>query len=478
MRAQYQHKALAALLSLVLVFVGVSHASAVPIFHICDAPGNQSAPALFGHEAVWVDGRNGGSLADIYYADLNAGTSRAIAEDQFRAFGPKLSAAWITWGATSSDAPSGVRFLSRAGASSGLVPDLAASFWRFGLDGDLVAASDAGAERIVVHDLKTGAQTTVLTGPSPSGARIEYPWMVWSEGEGPRFVVAYNLQTAQRFAITKGSNSLSDPDISGTRVVWQDVTANAIRMKDLATGQEITIASGSGLRQSPAIAGNWVVWQDCRNGDFDIYGYHIPTGTEVPIQAASGHQETPALSAEWIAWTDDSAGLTDIDGCRIADVESEYGLTGTAAQAQQVYRFYNVVTGAHFYTSSAEERDTVLARWPEVFQYEGVAYSVNPDTNTQPLYRFYNFQNGCHFYTASSAERDSVISKWPSVFAYEGETYGVSSAPSPGCTAVFRFYNTRNGGHFYTASEEERDIVIARWPSVYTYEGVAFWLAP
>jgi hypothetical protein len=41
---------------------------------------------------------------------------------------------------------------------------------------------------------------------------------------------------------------------------------------------------------------------------------------------------------------------------------------------------------------------------------------------------------------------------------------------------VFRFYNKKNGSHFFTASAEERDIVMSRWPDVYTFEGPAFYL--
>ncbi|MGV8082068.1 MAG: hypothetical protein AB2L09_00295 [Coriobacteriia bacterium] len=141
-----------------------------------------------------------------------------------------------------------------------------------------------------------------------------------------------------------------------------------------------------------------------------------------------------------------------------------------------VYRFYNVRNGSHFYTDSAGERDIVISRWPNVYTYEGVAYVLNPASNTQPLYRFYNHVTGGHFYTASIDERDAVMEKWPTVFTYEGETYKVSLTEAASSLPVYRFYNVVNGSHFYTASEEERDIVISRWPNVYTYEGVAFYL--
>jgi hypothetical protein len=101
---------------------------------------------------------------------------------------------------------------------------------------------------------------------------------------------------------------------------------------------------------------------------------------------------------------------------------------------------------------------------------------LDPAQNFDPLYRFYNLANGAHFYTASAAERDSVMATWPHIYHYEGLAYAVSAEQSPTGMAVHRFYNVHNGTHFYTASPEERDTVIARWPTIYHYEGVAFHL--
>jgi peptidoglycan-N-acetylmuramic acid deacetylase len=76
----------------------------------------------------------------------------------------------------------------------------------------------------------------------------------------------------------------------------------------------------------------------------------------------------------------------------------------------------------------------------------------------------------------SAQERDTVIARWPNVYTYEGIAYNVCSVPAPATSPVYRFYNKLNGSHFYTASADERDTVIARWPNVYTYEGPAFWI--
>lgn len=143
-----------------------------------------------------------------------------------------------------------------------------------------------------------------------------------------------------------------------------------------------------------------------------------------------------------------------------------------------VYRFYNNGNGTHFYTPSADEAMAVRTKWPDIYTYEGIAYFADPAKNGQPLYRFYNQRIGSHFYTASWDEAVTVMQRWPNIYTFEGPTYAVSPSPATGAASVYRFYNRRNGAHFYTISAEERDTVMQRWSNVYAYEGEAFWVLP
>ena len=59
----------------------------------------------------------------------------------------------------------------------------------------------------------------------------------------------------------------------------------------------------------------------------------------------------------------------------------------------------------------------------------------------------------------------------------EGPAYNVSMTAA-GSMPVYRFYNKRNGTHFYTASEAEKASVITKLAATYRLEGVAFWVAP
>ena len=47
------------------------------------------------------------------------------------------------------------------------------------------------------------------------------------------------------------------------------------------------------------------------------------------------------------------------------------------AQSTGVHRFYNTITGSHFYTISEGEKNAIIQTLPP-FRYEGVAYYAYP----------------------------------------------------------------------------------------------------
>lgn len=175
-----------------------------------------------------------------------------------------------------------------------------------------------------------------------------------------------------------------------------------------------------------------------------------------------------------------------VDGVLVPTV-STYTFTGVTAdhtiaatftsdRMQPVYRFFSPRSGAHFYTASAAERDSVATNLAGTWSYEGTAYTLNLDNpaNADPLHRFLNRADGTHFYTASATEHASVAASLSHIYTYEGVAYLVSAAGGTGTMPVYRFYNVRTGSHFYTISDVERDSVIANLSGTFTYEGAAF----
>jgi hypothetical protein len=168
-------------------------------------------------------------------------------------------------------------------------------------------------------------------------------------------------------------------------------------------------------------------------------------------------------------------------------VQAKASATETATQAATspyaekalapvtVYRFFNRVTGAHFYTASVTERDSVQASLPSM-TYEGPAFqaSSQSDASLSPVFRFYNRQTGVHFYTISTSERDHIQSTLPQ-YAYEGVAYYASQVPATGFRPLYRFFVPSGGFHFYTVSGSEAGNVIAGLPN-YAYEGIGYYV--
>lgn len=145
-----------------------------------------------------------------------------------------------------------------------------------------------------------------------------------------------------------------------------------------------------------------------------------------------------------------------------------------------VYRFYNSRQAVHFYTASAVEKQNVIDHLSSTYHFEGVAYTINTGNpaNNKPLYRFFNTKTGVHFYTASESEKANTIANLSSTFNYEGVAYNVCVSPPTGSKTVFRFYNMKQGVHFYTADTAEKDKTIAGLSNTYKFEGPSFYLAP
>lgn len=88
------------------------------------------------------------------------------------------------------------------------------------------------------------------------------------------------------------------------------------------------------------------------------------------------------------------------------------------------------------------------------------------------VFRFYNSVNGTHFFTANVSERDGVRATIPSLI-YEAPAFMVSPSPGAGLSPVHRFLNRGTGVHFYTINETERISVLAN--PAFKYEGIAWY---
>lgn len=139
-----------------------------------------------------------------------------------------------------------------------------------------------------------------------------------------------------------------------------------------------------------------------------------------------------------------------------------------------VFRFFNTVSGSHFYTSSIEEASYVHANLPSMV-FEGVSYDrALQGDNLIDVFRFFNTENNSHFYTASIEEAVTVMATLPH-YSFEGVAYQARAVPSDDLHGVHRFYNKVAQAHFYTANDEEAQVVINQLSDYFQYEGIAFY---
>ena len=96
--------------------------------------------------------------------------------------------------------------------------------------------------------------------------------------------------------------------------------------------------------------------------------------------------------------------------------------------------------------------------------------------NQVAVYRFYNIKNGVHFFTANDNERNYIKENLSHIYRDEGVALHAYSSHDSGLRPVHRFYNTQQGVHFYTANQAEATNVNKTMSEKYQYEGIAYYI--
>ncbi|MGB3509917.1 MAG: pre-peptidase C-terminal domain-containing protein [Microcoleaceae cyanobacterium] len=154
--------------------------------------------------------------------------------------------------------------------------------------------------------------------------------------------------------------------------------------------------------------------------------------------------------------------------------------SATNPNAEDVHRFWDRQTQAHFFTADQAEFEQSLADTAR-YRYEGVEFEAPFASvpGAQPVYRFENETTGTFFYTLQSP--DVITNNFP-VLENDGIAFYAFSPETPPseAVAVYRFFNegasiqTGTPVHFYTGTDENRDNVIENFPT-FTYEGPGWY---
>jgi hypothetical protein len=92
--------------------------------------------------------------------------------------------------------------------------------------------------------------------------------------------------------------------------------------------------------------------------------------------------------------------------------------------ARPVYRFWSNQLSDHFYTVDEAEKEWFISQYSQVWTYEGVAFYAYPVGSqppwARPVYRLLSSEWSTHFYTISETEKANTLAKHPDTWTCEG----------------------------------------------------------
>ena len=206
--------------------------------------------------------------------------------------------------------------------------------------------------------------------------------------------------------------------------------------------------------------------------EFKVDGTLIASDLTAPYAATWNATSATAGSHTILATAYDAAGNSagsSVDRHASRSLRRRYAVASTASTTRERLALLHRVRGREEQRHRQPLGDLLARR---------CGLQGQPRRTQRPLHRFYNKKNGSHFYTASEAEKNSVIANLSATYSYDGVAYNVSATQVAGSTPVYRFFNKNNGSHFYTASEAEKNSVLANLSATYALDGVAFYAVP
>ena len=114
--------------------------------------------------------------------------------------------------------------------------------------------------------------------------------------------------------------------------------------------------------------------------------------------------------------------------------------------------------------------------WLDDFRLDSGAIVLTAMTN---VYRFWSPAAAKHFYTTSEDEKNVLINEYSSTWVFEGVVFRAATVASlPSMAPVHKFWAVNGQTQFYTISESEKDSLLREYGHVYRYDGVAFYAYP
>ncbi len=104
--------------------------------------------------------------------------------------------------------------------------------------------------------------------------------------------------------------------------------------------------------------------------------------------------------------------------------------------------------------------------------------TIGPGINskTVPVYRFWSPVLESDYFTSGAAEKQALIDRDPSVWTFEGIAYFTpGQGTDPNAAPVYQFWSPVLSSHFYTISEAEKEVLVRDFAAAWSFEGIAFY---
>jgi Carboxypeptidase regulatory-like domain/Repeat of unknown function (DUF5648) len=88
------------------------------------------------------------------------------------------------------------------------------------------------------------------------------------------------------------------------------------------------------------------------------------------------------------------------------------------------------------------------------------------------VYRFRNLKNGYYLWTASEVEKNNIVATMAKTWTLEGVAYRINTLSNT--SPLWRFRNLKSGFYLYTSDPNEKNAIVANLSKYYKLEGVAY----
>ena len=286
--------------------------------------------------------------------------------------------------------------------------------------------------------------------------------IVFSISSGSTLVNAGTMNFYSSSLVTSGGGTLQN---SGTiAIVNPGATLQVPVLSDPITGTG-TIALGENARlelNGSIGSGQTLVMNDGASGRETLQLDQVGTfGATISGFSASdliAVTNTPYTSATYTSTGANSGTLNLFSG---ATPEGSIAFTGQYTLGSFAFAYNNFGNGQSNLQITTSVVNAQSSGLPAGYQNGGSGL-------VGAVYRFFDTRFGTHFFTSDAGEKNTVLAT-RSDLVEETNGFGDVAQSDPNAVAVYRFFDTKFGTHFFTASSTERDTVIATRPDL-TYE--------